>query len=441
VSDAPPASVRPSTASDLDRFLSRVGDDVVLDVRYAPTGMGDEVAVAAGRADVDRPSGGPVFRFVTPTGATAVGAELVDRVVARAPPLTRADYGAGDDDALAAALARVAREAPALVDVDHVRPLLGDAGGDGDGAVAAEAWRALSALCAARPGDCAPALDRVLAELAGGGTAAGAARSCLVRVAAADPAAVAGSVDRVGRLLDADEAATARAGAAALADVAEAHPTAVVGCLPALEGVLHDEERGRTKALWAVSRVARAAPEHVAPLSPTLVSVLGRPSAGDVAVANAAVSLGLVAKAYGTVPDGAADAAAAHLDREARAARNNAVGLLADLAVFDVDAVRPHVDVVARLLTDPDDRARANASAVVARVAERDRDAAVPWAGTGVDLLDDDADRVRENACWLLGHLGVPAGRSELERLRSEDPCEDVRERAAWALSRRGVRE
>ena len=115
--------------------------------------------------------------------------------------------------------------------------------------------------------------------------------------------------------------------------------------------------------------------------------------------------------------------------------RNNAIGLIADVATVHTDVVEPYVDDIAPLLETDDTFTRINASGALSRVAEDFPAAVDPLTPALIELLNDTDPQARQNACWGLGYLNAEDATANLEECASQDDDQDVRSRASWALS------
>lgn len=426
-------TVEPASPGDLERFVSVTPDGVVFDVHLTIVDSSREYVSEIERVDGVRPSGAPCYRLqhADENGETQVGVEFIDRIVAFDSPLHRDEYAATDRTDLAAELEELASGIPRLVDPDHVTDLLGT------DETAAVATRAFVHLVAADAGRCESTVPALLGALQRGVGDPNAAVTALREIASETPNALVPVADRLGSLASSDDESLQTAVLEGLAAVAGTDPIAVLGTIPSLDPILADETDDRcSQAAYIVGKVARAEPDAVRPLVPRLTALLDREDVDDETLMNATIALGQVA---GNVPGVVTDAvpgAISLLDAPNPKVRNNAAGMLADLAGLDVEAVVPYVDAVISLVEDDDEFVRTNATAILARIAAADRSAVRPHTDQLVDALEDDQRLVRTNACWALGHLRATEGRRRLRQLRESDPDESVRERAAWALTR-----
>lgn len=447
-------TVEPADVDEVEGFLEALDDDT-------PVGVTARFGVRTRRVfttSVERippsPKTGarpPFFTVTTNDGNHSVEADHIERITAYETPLTRREYdvaGSGAEDCeLANRVRQAAIQAPAVVNVAHPLELLRS----DDPTTHSHALSALSVLCRERPADCVLAIPSLVTVLESGTTARPAtALGCLATIADDHPREVAPWADRLCDFVTATDERTQRAALRLLSNVAAADAAACIDALPSLEAVVEgdggdgdggdggevDDDR-RERAVYVVQRVAQEAPTAVEPLVPALVDALDDTDDGSV-VANATIALGTVSKQYPGVALDAVEPAVRWLDADERVVRNNAIGMLADVALHNAHAIVPHVDHVRSLVDDEDDYARINATGVLARLAKTAPDT-VDDVDRFLDALADDQHLVRVNACWALGELGVLAAdpdrvRDRLREVEANDENEAVRRRAAWAL-------
>ncbi|THE63428.1 HEAT repeat domain-containing protein [Salinadaptatus halalkaliphilus] len=150
-------------------------------------------------------------------------------------------------------------------------------------------------------------------------------------------------------------------------------------------------------------------------------------------------TLAAVGHVVANYPDTAADhvdSIAAHLDADAKRARNNAAGFLADIAQEHPADVITYVTELANRLDDPNIQARINASIALLQAGEANPDAVRDQHQHLEDALTDSSPDVRANACTLIANAHAPVPKEKLRDLRANDPNEAVRDRAARALQR-----
>jgi len=318
--------------------------------------------------------------------------------------------------------------------------------GDGDGddqSVPRRALAALSKLAAARPTEASAAIPVLRPLLAGGDSstdvdfvAIGKALEAIRLIAASDPGAVAPIVDELVPHLDDSPGRHAREAARAIGEIAAEYPTDVSGAVPALASLVEEDRKGQGYAAYALSHVSREDPAAIEPVAP----VLGHAVVDDSRSVNTRLS---AAAAFGrTVGERPAigvefvEDLVPLFDADDHRLRNNAVGIVGDVARTHTDVVEPYVAALAPLLTADDDFTRVNASAAISRVSEDFPDSVDHLTQTAIDLLDDDESLVRLNACWALGYLEAASAVDALAAVAHEDDDQAVRNRAAWAHAR-----
>ena len=364
---------------------------------------------------------------------------------------------AGSASGVALGLRRFAACAPEDVPLPPVIGLLEGAvgddviGGESDSAeacgddevVTRRALAALSTLAAARPAEATAAIP-VLRQLLARGDANGdgdrittwKALETIRLIAASDPGAVAPMVDDLVPYLDASPGRHAREAARALGDVAAGSPTDVSQAVPALAGLVEEDQTGQAYAAYALSQVSRENPAAIEPVAP----VLGQAVVDDSRSVNTRLS---AAAAFGrTVGERPAigvefvEDLVALFGADDHRLRNNAVGIVGDVARTHTDVVEPYVADLAPLLAADDDFTRVNASGAISRVAEDFPDSVSHLSGRFATLLDDEESLVRLNACWALGYLEADGAVEALADVAHEDDDQAVRNRAAWAHAR-----
>lgn len=447
-------TVEPADVEAVERFLEALDDDTPVGVR-AQFGVRHRrvFATAVERIPPSPRTGAhpPFFTVSTNDGTYSVKVDHIERLTAYETPLTRREYdvdgAANADRDLANRVRKAAIQAPGVVNVAHPLELLRS----DDRTTHSHALSALFVLCRDRPGDCALAIPSLVTVLESGTTdRPGTALGCLAHVADDHPREVAPWVDRLRGFAAATDERTQTAALRLLSNVAAADAAACIDALPALEAVVAadggddgsedadgDGDR-REHAVYVAQRVAQDAPTAVEPLVPALGDALADTDNATVA-ANATIALGTVSKQYPGVALDAVEPAVRWLDADEHVARNNAMGMLADVALHNAHAIAPHVDHVRALVHDEDDYARINATGVLARLAQTAPDCVDSDVDLFLDALADDQHLVRVNACWALGELGtlgadVDRVRDRLETLETADENEAVRRRASWAL-------
>lgn len=234
-------------------------------------------------------------------------------------------------------------------------------------------------------------------------------------------------------MLSADAERVRCAAARCVSNVAGTDPDGVVDAVPTLTVLIEDGD-AVAYAAYAPSQVAEAHPTAVKPAVPALKTLLRDAGASDSTRVGATVALGRVSSEDPSVMADAVADVAALLDAENLQLRNNAVGLLGDIATVHTDLVRPYVDRIAAMFPTDDDYTRVNACCALARVAGDFPGPVASHTELFVRLLEDDHALVRENACWALGRLAASDAVDALEDTRG-DPEPDVSVRAQWALA------
>ena len=335
----------------------------------------------------------------------------------------------------AAGLRRQAAANPESVRVSSVLSLLDRSDQDPDRD--RDALRALRRVAAVRPADCTPAIP-ILDSLLGreDPPALSEILATLEAIGTDDPGAIAPLSSEIIASLDSSDPSVRRESVKCLAAIADEHPDDALDAVPLLATVVEDGVDGDRYAVYALSRITDAYPEAVKPVADTLAAAILDESLDDGARLNAAAGLGRIVGEYPSIGVDVVDDLVALFDADNRKLRNNAIGIVGDVAKVHTDVVEPHVGTIAPLLTVDDEYTRVNASSALARVAEDFPEAVQSVASTYIALLEDDNPIVRENACWALGYLAEAEAESALRKRVDTDENVDVRTRASWALSR-----
>ncbi len=398
---------------------------------------------------VDRPESDPLV-WCTPVRETEerfhASIDDIEQVTAvgGTPPDLVLSYGERPEQR-ARVLRRLAEDHPHAVRVPAVLSLLetpDDAppgGTDERHSCIAESLRALSLVAAERPADCVPALpalERVLRE----GPAAGDAVKTMRLVAEARPADVAARVGAVVPWLTAEETFERCEATRCLVALAEAAPTDAVDAVDPLASVARDGGPCRPYAVYALSCVAAEFPDAVEPVAETLGGVVADDAASDGVRSNALSALGRVVGEHPGVGVPVVDEVVSLFDSDTATPRNNAIGLVGDVAKRHSDVVASHVAALAGAVTDDDTTTQINASVTLARVAEDAPGHATVAANELMTVLEADHEEVRRNACRALGQLAAAlpddAG-SDGETVAADDPGNPDRATVAAALEHR----
>jgi hypothetical protein len=431
-----PAGIVPVDAGDLDDWLDGQRDAPGFEVRY--TDDGTERTELCRDVSIIRKT---MSRAVPPairclpaspdrdTFSIVVGD--IEQVSVVKPPMDVFLPDTDDPVERATAIANLAADNPFAVDVSRVLALLDRE----DDAPQADALRALDEVASARPADCTPAIPILRSLLGENCVDPERALSVLGTVGgwdARDIVPLAGVIRTFLTAADPDVRAEATA---CIAEIAEEEPDEVVAMVPALTMLLKDGAASG-HAAYTLSLLAKESPKAVEPAAPVLGEVVIDDSLGTNPRLSATAALGRVVGESPSVAVDIVDDVAALLDVENAKLRNNAVGLLGDVATVHGDLVEPHVDAIAGVLSSDDQYARINAVAALARVAEDYPESVVGYTDDLLSLLTDDHHLVRENACWALGYVGDPSALEFLREVAVDDEHGDVRNRARWALAR-----
>ena len=217
-----------------------------------------------------------------------------------------------------------------------------------------------------------------------------------------------------------------------ISSIAENDPSAVTDVIPKLEVLLKGTTGESGSILQILSRVAKAYPEAVLPIVPSLTEHINDTSRDH--RAGALSVLGQVSKAYPNVATDVISTVHELLSVDNDRLRANAAGLLADLADEYPEKVQPAVSDAIELLSDEDDYARYNATSILARVAHENPEPVEPATEGLMNALNEDRPAARENACWALGYLGATTAEQALASRAESDPNERVRQAASRAL-------
>jgi HEAT repeat protein len=205
--------------------------------------------------------------------------------------------------------------------------------------------------------------------------------------------------------------------------------------VPVLAALLADRGSGLEYATYVLSRVAKVQPEALQPFRETLRGAIVDESLSDYARTVTISALGRVVSDSPSEAVDIVDDLVALLDAENGTLKNNAVGLIGDVALLHSDAVEPYVGELAALLIVDEDYTRINASCALARVAEDFPESVQHLTPQFLRLLSDSEANVRKNTCWALGYLGAPDAEGALEDRLREGSDPEGHARAEWALT------
>ncbi len=194
----------------------------------------------------------------------------------------------------------------------------------------------------------------------------------LLEQAQNDPAPIRNNLEELVELLDSSDAEARHAAANALAELAEAAPTAVAPAVGVL-GMRLDDDAVREPGARAIAEVAAEQPSLVEEVAEPLTWCLVAEAGGEAASAKALQRLGRAAPealepAAGTLGRGLAS--------DTDYVRGVASALLARLAKAKTGAIKPAFESLVNGLTNPDETVRQHAAVAIARVAIEYPDAA-----------------------------------------------------------------
>jgi HEAT repeat protein len=284
------------------------------------------------------------------------------------------------------------------------------------------------------PNACEPAIPTLVERLPSGDIAVQAEiLGIFQELADEDPEIVHPAIDVLGGFLISEIDDRLREGTiTVISGIADDDPSAVTDLVPKFEVLLKDTTSETESILQILSRVAKAYPEAVLPIVPTLIEHVNDASRDH--RVGALSALGQVSKAYPNVATDVIPTVHELLSADNDRLRANAAGLLADLADEYPGKIQPAVPDAIELLNDEDDYARYNATSILARVANENPKPVEPATEALIDALNEDRPAARENACWALGYLGATMAEQALTPLAESDPNERVRQAAARAL-------
>jgi len=336
----------------------------------------------------------------------------------------------------ATALRRLSNVHPGAIDVSSLLGILDRA--DGPPSRDEDALKALRRVAAARPEDCTPAIPILQTLLTLDETPGEPdVLFTLARIGTTDAEAIAPVSDDIRPCLNAEPTPARMAAARCMAIIAEENPEDVVEAISELAWIIENDAEAecRKQAVYALSRVTREFPEAAKSHAETFKAVVLDDGAVDAVRLNATAALGRIVSEDPTVGIDMVDELVGLFDADNRKLRNNAIGLIADVATVHTDVVEPYVDDIAPLLETDDTFTRINASGALSRVAEDFPAAVDPLTPALIELLNDTDPQARQNACWGLGYLNAEDATASLEECASQDDDQDVRSRASWALS------
>lgn len=385
---------------------------------------------------VERPSAAPALRC-TPVDPSAeafrVHVDAICTISVCVPPPAEYTESAETPVERAVGLRRLASVDPVSVDVPTLVGIL-----DGEEIAARrDALRGLRVLADTRPMDCTPAIPAIRSDLEGVDRHLRAnALATLRAIGDENPTAIAHLVEDIRPALRAEDGSVRREATRCIAAIASEYPGDVTETVGALSAILEDGTAGRDHAVYALSRITTERPETVRPVADVLAETVRDRSLSESSRVNATAALGRLVAEEPSVGLDVVGTVATLLEVEHTRLRNNAIGLLGDVAAVHSDAVEPHASAIASGLTVDDTYTRVNASATLSRIAEDFPGTVSPHRETFETLLSDEEAQVRENACWALGYLRAAESSEAIRKRARRDDDPDVRKTANWALDR-----
>ena len=334
----------------------------------------------------------------------------------------------------ATALKHLAAVHPKSIDISSLLSILDRA--DGPRSRDEDALKALSRVSNHRPEDCKPAIPILqtliaLDDTPGEEDIVG----TLAQIGGADAGAISPLCEDIMPYLDAEASSLQVRAAHCMAAIAEETPEDVVDAVPQLSTLIDNQHSAKRQAVYALTRVAREYPAAVQPHVESLRTVVLNEDAADAVRLSATAALGRIAAEDPSSGVDMVEELVELFDAENAKLRNNAIGVISDVATVHTDVIESYTDDIEPLLDVDDDYTRINASGALSRVAEDFPATVAPLTPTFIELLDDNNSLVRENACWALGHLSAEDATASLEECACCDNDSDVRSRASWALT------
>jgi HEAT repeat protein len=430
------AGIMPADPIDLASFLDEHADAPGYELEYRVDGTADSV-LCLDISMEDELSSEPTLHC-TPIDPTAtefsVDFDAIELLSAVKPPRSAYTATAETLSEKATALKRLADVHPEAIDVSTLLTILDRA--DGPPSRDEDALAALHRVSAVRPEDCKPAIP-ILQTLLTSDTPPGTedVLGALSQIGGADAGAISPLFEDIMPYVDAEDSDLQAMAARCTAAIAEESPEDVVDAVPQLVSLIETETGERRQPVFALSRITREDPEAVEPHVDSLKLVVLNEDVPDTVRLNATAAVGRIVSEDPTIGIDMVDELVELFDATTPKLRNNAIGVIADVATVHTDVIEKYSDEIAPLLQVDDEYTRINASGALSRVAEDYPTTVAPVTPTFIDLLDDTNTLVRENACWALGHLRADEAATKLEECATGDSDPDVRSRASWALT------
>jgi len=433
------AGIMPTDASHLSSFLEDHSDAPGFELTYIDDGTERTQlfhGIAIHQRSIDRPAAAPAAKC-TPVSLEedpfTIRIDDIQRLSVTEPPAELYTATAETPGETAAGLHRLATANPDAVRVSAILKLLDSDVDDAERDRAA--LGALRQVAKARPADCTPAIPILSSLLPDAELPARIdILATLYHLGRHDSSAIAPLSGEFCTALSSTNDTVRKKAAQCIAEVADVHPEDTVDAVPLLATFIEDEPEAAQYAVFALSRVADEYPDEVKPVASTLATVAINEAVADQTRLNATAGLGRIVGQYPSIGVEVVDDMVELLEEDNVKLRNNAIGVIGDVAIVHTDIVEPYTEDIAPLLRANDDFTRINASGALSRVAEDFPDSVTHLTAEFVELLGAENKLVRENACWALGYIGATEAKSALETRVTEDESADVRDRASWAL-------
>lgn len=431
------AGIIPIDANALTSFIEEFGDSPAYELAY--THDGDEESrflweIELDTQSVQRPAAAAIATC-TPLKPGEepflVRVDAIERLSAIEIPDGYLNTTQADPDTQAIALYRQAAVAPEAVSIPQVLDLLQRS--DRTEYDVGYALKTIQTLAETRPTDCLPAIP-LLRELLSNEPHRGHVLGALRKLSEASAPDITPLIDDIIPYLESPSPEIIRDATKCVMEVADHDPAEISTAVPVLAELLTTETKTGEYAAFAISSVSRENPHSLHTVDDSLQDAIVDRRLSDQGLLNILAALGRLTQATEEAPTAIVDALVEFLDTENKKLRNNAMGLLSDIAIHNTVVIRPHAETIQELLTVSDTYTRVNASGSIARIAEDFPEAVEPAIPDLIPLLSDEDEIVRENACWALGHMQATTAKQDLEALARTDDHASVRQRAVWAL-------
>jgi HEAT repeat protein len=433
------AGIMPADPIDLASFLNEYADAPGYDLEYEDDGT-EQSELCLNLSLDDKSTDEPTLQC-TPINPTAaefdVEFENIELLSVVEPPPEAFIADVNSLAEKATAFRRLSEVHPDTISISSVLGILDRA--DGPRSRDEDALKALQRVAAVRPEDCTPAIP-ILRTLLTLDDPPGQedVLLTLARIGGSDAEAIAPLSDDIMPYLETDAELGQTAAARCLAIIAAENPEDAVDAAPQLAAIIESEADAecQKQAVYGLSRITKEHPEAVIPHAESLKSVVLDDGTADTVRLNATAALGRTVSEDPAIGIDMVEELVELFDAENPKLRNNAIGLISDVATVHTDVVESFSEEIAALLEADDTYTRINATAALSRVAEDFPATVATLTPTFIDLLDDDNSQVRQNTCWALGHLEAQEATERLETASTADTDSDVRSRASWALTK-----